>query len=450
MRREKIFPSYSRADEYVMTTLGEVMKAAGKEYVSDRTQIYGGEVWREKLKSLIKQADQFHLLWSNNSAASEEVENEWRYALTLKRQPFIHGLYWEEDIPPFPAELSHIQFSFIDLDRIRQGDRRAASPALTRKTPAFVVVIFLTSLLTVMAATFFGVRRAVRETQTPIRAPSPEPDSSRSRVGNDKISTSLPLNPRRSPNSRVPASIISVSRPEKGVVVTVGQTITDSVVVANRSSKLLKIDTSRVTGTNASEFRIESNNCNDIIPAHNKCTIYFVFTPVASGSRRAYIHVTAAGNSMTIPITTSAEEIRLNASRQRLDFQTVELGRSKSLTVRVTANRANFGFRVFDPRNGTYPPWDDFETLVWINSSPATNYGRFSIPDFSLGLIRCLTPPPKPDESNLNTFFWHCEDLAIPISFSPGIVGPQQAFLHIETVRGEKTLVLRLSGQGVK
>ena len=59
---------------------------------------------------MIERADIFQLFWSRNAAKSKYVENEWRYALRLGREPsrFIRPVYWTEPMLPPPPELRRL------------------------------------------------------------------------------------------------------------------------------------------------------------------------------------------------------------------------------------------------------------------------------------------------------------------------------------------------------
>jgi serine/threonine protein kinase len=93
---------------------------------------------------LIGCADIFQLYWSRNAIDSPEIEEQWRYALSLNRLDFMRLLYWEEPFPTNPArslpppELLTLGFQKIPAKGL--GDyafsgaaRRAPSGALSHK-----------------------------------------------------------------------------------------------------------------------------------------------------------------------------------------------------------------------------------------------------------------------------------------------------------------------------
>jgi hypothetical protein len=117
---DRIFASYSRRDSHVVDACAAVYRALGVQVVMDRADLRSGQSWRESLQSLISTSDLFQLYWSNASAASTEVANEWRYARSLrgKGTGFIRPLYWETPMPEPPPELGHLHFGRIELDQI--------------------------------------------------------------------------------------------------------------------------------------------------------------------------------------------------------------------------------------------------------------------------------------------------------------------------------------------
>lgn len=122
---DRIFVSYSRRDADVVRACTALYRALGVQILMDTRDLRSGQDWRESLHRLISDADLFQLYWSSASAASGEVEHEWRYAYglaTSKGGGFIRPLYWESPMPQPPAELSTIHFSHVDLDEVRSLD----------------------------------------------------------------------------------------------------------------------------------------------------------------------------------------------------------------------------------------------------------------------------------------------------------------------------------------
>jgi hypothetical protein len=111
------FPSYSRKDEPIVRACEVVVEAGGDRFLRDVRMLRAGEDWAPKLLELINQADVFQLFWSRNAAASQQVEREWRHALTLRsidRATFIRPVYWSSKPYPIPTELQPIELGHID------------------------------------------------------------------------------------------------------------------------------------------------------------------------------------------------------------------------------------------------------------------------------------------------------------------------------------------------
>ena len=100
----RIFASYSHRDAAVVKEFERYARAVGDEYMRDLVHLRTGEVWDERLREMIDQANVFQLFWSWNSMWSRFVEQEWRYALTLRRPNFIRPVYWQKPLPASPEK----------------------------------------------------------------------------------------------------------------------------------------------------------------------------------------------------------------------------------------------------------------------------------------------------------------------------------------------------------
>jgi hypothetical protein len=111
----RIFVSYSRKDRVVAENYRLAQMAAGNEVFMDTYSIRAGEDWRVALANAIDSADIFQLFWSTHSATSENVRDEWDYALQYRCPQdrctdFIRPVFWSDPMPAPPAELSHLNF----------------------------------------------------------------------------------------------------------------------------------------------------------------------------------------------------------------------------------------------------------------------------------------------------------------------------------------------------
>lgn len=111
-----IFPSYSRKDTEVVSSLARAYRALGMTILQDVEVLRSGENWAERLMELISSADIFQLFWSRSATSSQHVESEWRHALSLRRPSFIRPVFWHNPPPTPPDELSDLHFAAIRLD----------------------------------------------------------------------------------------------------------------------------------------------------------------------------------------------------------------------------------------------------------------------------------------------------------------------------------------------
>jgi hypothetical protein len=106
----KVFASYSHHDAQIVEAMEHHIKALGYDYLRDVVHLRSGQAWDDRLLGMIKDADIFQLFWSSNSARSDYVEREWRYALALSRQAFIRPAFWEVPMPSPPQPLQGLHF----------------------------------------------------------------------------------------------------------------------------------------------------------------------------------------------------------------------------------------------------------------------------------------------------------------------------------------------------
>lgn len=118
---QKIFVSYSRADTNVVEMYKLAQEALGNEVFVDTYSIRTGQDWQAALAKAIDSADVFQLFWSENSAKSENVRDEWDYALKYRCsedscRTFIRPVFWVKPLPVKPPpELGHLNFRYVNL-----------------------------------------------------------------------------------------------------------------------------------------------------------------------------------------------------------------------------------------------------------------------------------------------------------------------------------------------
>ena len=183
-RYRAIFPSYSHKDAWVVQHMEETFAALGDRYLRDVTTLRAGELWSERLKDFIREADVFQLFWSRNSMESAFVRQEWEYALELQKSDFIRPTYWEEPLPaapdrglPPPAIMA-LHFYRLPLEKKSEAEPETASPhsedhTVVGKRPPRVDLDF----------------RLPRPAERPRPTPSARPPSSRPRWHARRLST---------------------------------------------------------------------------------------------------------------------------------------------------------------------------------------------------------------------------------------------------------------------
>ncbi len=130
----RIFASYSHRDIAIVNQFEGYARALGDEYLRDWVHLRTGEVWDDRLRQLIDQADAFQLFWSWNSMKSPFVRQEYEHALSLERPSFVRPTYWEEPMPTAPGlppeALLRLHFQKLG------GSVRANAEQLERATEA--------------------------------------------------------------------------------------------------------------------------------------------------------------------------------------------------------------------------------------------------------------------------------------------------------------------------
>jgi hypothetical protein len=120
----KIFASYSHKDLHVVEQLEQLARALGDEYLRDWKHLRAGEVWDERLRQMIEEADVFQLFWSHHAMESAYVRQEWEHALSLNRPYFVRPTYWEEPLPGDPArDLPPAELRRLHFQRIGPHER---------------------------------------------------------------------------------------------------------------------------------------------------------------------------------------------------------------------------------------------------------------------------------------------------------------------------------------
>ncbi len=101
-RFRRIFACVSRTDLAVVSEFRRYAQLLQDTFFTQQWQEETAQISRAERRRLIASADVFQLYWSHSAIDSPEVEQDWRYALSLGRPEFIRPLYWEEPFPTRP------------------------------------------------------------------------------------------------------------------------------------------------------------------------------------------------------------------------------------------------------------------------------------------------------------------------------------------------------------
>ncbi|MBN2116359.1 MAG: TIR domain-containing protein [Anaerolineales bacterium] len=106
---QKIFISYSRKDLDFVRKLAEDLETAGYDVWWDLTDLQGGDDWPRAIPAAIEASQRVIIVLSPNSAASDWVEKEYTYALSLRKK--IIPLMLVPSSVPFALNTIH----FVDF-----------------------------------------------------------------------------------------------------------------------------------------------------------------------------------------------------------------------------------------------------------------------------------------------------------------------------------------------
>ena len=120
-RYRKIFVSCSPKDAPIVEEFERFVESLGDQYLRDVRLLRCGDRWSDTVAQKIAEADVFQLFWSRNSMRSRLVQQEWEYALSLKRkgEGFVRPVYWEDPFPEDPPHLPPEELRRIPFHRLR-------------------------------------------------------------------------------------------------------------------------------------------------------------------------------------------------------------------------------------------------------------------------------------------------------------------------------------------
>jgi TIR domain len=145
MARRSIFISYAHEDRPDVESSADLLRAGGVQVFLDVRSIDYGDRWQDVLRDALNKCERVMVFWSLAARASEWVDREWRYALSLGKR-IVPTLL---DGTPLPDELQQFQV----LPRYRRApDAGTGLPSLTRPVPSPASRAPATRLLATAAA----------------------------------------------------------------------------------------------------------------------------------------------------------------------------------------------------------------------------------------------------------------------------------------------------------
>lgn len=119
---ETVFASHARSDAAVVSLCRDFYRSLGIELFVDKEALIGGQMWRPAIRALMAESQLFQLFWSPEASVSPPVADEIEDALLIQAERdtgYIRPMYWQNPAPPLPSILSHLNFRFLDLERIK-------------------------------------------------------------------------------------------------------------------------------------------------------------------------------------------------------------------------------------------------------------------------------------------------------------------------------------------
>lgn len=168
--RRGYFASHSSEDRPIVRHFWQALRLTDATLIRDSTHVMPGDDAWNQIFRLIRRSKGFFLFWSPNALGNANVEREWKYALSLKRNRFVRVVCWDNASRlKIPDELSRFSYEFFEFNQLRSV---TPDPWQTLRTsPSVGVVLLIVSIaLTVAAATFLVSKRIERSLKAPERA----------------------------------------------------------------------------------------------------------------------------------------------------------------------------------------------------------------------------------------------------------------------------------------
>jgi len=162
----------------------------------------------------------------------------------------------------------------------------------------------------------------------------------------------------------------------------IGQTsLAQAVVLENTGTEAVTLTGFTVTGTNASDFVVNADECPSSLAAGTSCTIGITFTPSLSTAESATLNIadSATGAPQTVPLsgTASNNASVLSPSVGTLDLGAVTVGTTSSQSYVTFTNQGSTATISFSGYSITGADAGDFTIS---NNQCASSYGTTGLP----------------------------------------------------------------------
>ena len=183
-----------------------------------------------------------------------------------------------------------------------------------------------------------------------------------------------------------------------------------TVTLANNTQSAITVNGYTITGTNAGDFKIQTNNCpasGSTLAAETSCTLLIVFTPSTTTSESATLSVsdTGAGSPQTVTMTgtgtTPPAGVTLTPSSA--NFGSVNQGATSSPQTFTLTNNSQAAITIASPNGFTITGTNAGDFKIQTNNCPASGSTLAAGTTCTLSVV--FTPSTTSSESaTLNAF----------------------------------------------
>lgn len=117
--KTRVFISYSRADEALVTPIVKLMRAIGNSVFQDVDSIQPGMKWRTVIEESIDNALIVLVFWCSHSKKSLEVRKEWERAIMMNKD-IVPALLDDTPLEPALSEYQALDFRNVVFSHAKE------------------------------------------------------------------------------------------------------------------------------------------------------------------------------------------------------------------------------------------------------------------------------------------------------------------------------------------